>query len=636
MKKKRLLFLLPLISSFVLTSCDFLNNLMPNGPIRRSSNENETSEAMNSTNGKSPKSSSTHRHSFGAWIVTVAPTCTEYGVEERKCQECDYIETRNVIPYGHDWYDVPESEDVNYIAPQVGAYGQRTQRCSRCGETQIVSLSPIESSLSFSLAALSQDTNGRVFINVSGYFEGYKYSTAPIKWAFGLRTVTDISVGISTGDFVVGSLNPSDNDYVYLADTINTDTGYFTISFAVNEIVAGLDLDGPYQIYLGPVGSYSRYEVDAIDATNYVDEIHRFYIRNDGALDHYLSICIDKLPPFHFSNAFISRLPVDDIPENDQLWVKIGGPARDQSMSEPSLLESLNQKTPFIQFQNTNNNYYQPENSSTRATAGMVYNYSAATIDGVLFAYLNINITFMSSLNRNTTYNTHLNILSYVQNNCVMDEDFLGNQVEMPNGKLIRAFANSTGKYNDVLGVSSININNNAYGNLGFRISQPPLYSWSYNAIETGLDADANSPTTMHWDDVNVSGLKFNSTGRGITLTIPREESLFFSSNMRLELLLSVRFINRQKTGFWRQGTTEKTEIIVNGSKMEAPETDLDFSLVTQSTANDGTGNYLSYPEWYDVGLDSFSTYYDEENTIRITYLGGGYSYYICGARIVS
>lgn len=42
-------------------------------------------------------------HSFGEWQVTVAATCTEDGVETRKCSVCDKEETRPVAKLGHDY-----------------------------------------------------------------------------------------------------------------------------------------------------------------------------------------------------------------------------------------------------------------------------------------------------------------------------------------------------------------------------------------------------------------------------------------------------------------------------------------------------------------------------------------------------
>ena len=43
-----------------------------------------------------------HEHSFGEWVVTTEPTCTEMGIETRTC-ECGETETREIPALGHDW-----------------------------------------------------------------------------------------------------------------------------------------------------------------------------------------------------------------------------------------------------------------------------------------------------------------------------------------------------------------------------------------------------------------------------------------------------------------------------------------------------------------------------------------------------
>ena len=40
-------------------------------------------------------------HSYGAWTVITAPTCTEQGTERRDCVNCDHFETREVVAKGH-------------------------------------------------------------------------------------------------------------------------------------------------------------------------------------------------------------------------------------------------------------------------------------------------------------------------------------------------------------------------------------------------------------------------------------------------------------------------------------------------------------------------------------------------------
>jgi len=58
-------------------------------------------------------------HTFGAWIVTTAPTCTAQGVETRMCADCEETETRSIPALGHlnitDCGDECARPDCNFI-----------------------------------------------------------------------------------------------------------------------------------------------------------------------------------------------------------------------------------------------------------------------------------------------------------------------------------------------------------------------------------------------------------------------------------------------------------------------------------------------------------------------------------------
>ena len=82
-------------------------------------------------------------HKFGSWSTSVDATCKVGGQEKRVCETCKKEETRTTSALGHDWHDVPQESDTNYVAPQVGVAGQRTQVCARCSETQIVTIAAL-------------------------------------------------------------------------------------------------------------------------------------------------------------------------------------------------------------------------------------------------------------------------------------------------------------------------------------------------------------------------------------------------------------------------------------------------------------------------------------------------------------
>ena len=44
-------------------------------------------------------------HSFGSWEVTLEPDCVSSGAEQAVCQVCGHVETRPLLPLGHDFHD---------------------------------------------------------------------------------------------------------------------------------------------------------------------------------------------------------------------------------------------------------------------------------------------------------------------------------------------------------------------------------------------------------------------------------------------------------------------------------------------------------------------------------------------------
>lgn len=66
-------------------------------------------------------------HTFGEWVVTQEPTCTEKGVEERTCS-CGAKETREIAAKGHT-----PGEWVVTTAPTCTEKGVETQKCAVCG-----------------------------------------------------------------------------------------------------------------------------------------------------------------------------------------------------------------------------------------------------------------------------------------------------------------------------------------------------------------------------------------------------------------------------------------------------------------------------------------------------------------------
>lgn len=75
------------------------------------------------------KNSSAHTHSFGEWMVTTNPTCTETGIKTREC-DCGVTERAEISAAGHNW-------DAGKITrePTSKADGEKTYSCLICKAT---------------------------------------------------------------------------------------------------------------------------------------------------------------------------------------------------------------------------------------------------------------------------------------------------------------------------------------------------------------------------------------------------------------------------------------------------------------------------------------------------------------------
>ena len=66
-------------------------------------------------------------HSYGAWVTTKAPTCTESGIETRTCAKCGVSENRAIPATGHHY-------DAVATAPTCTERGYTTHTCA-CGDS---------------------------------------------------------------------------------------------------------------------------------------------------------------------------------------------------------------------------------------------------------------------------------------------------------------------------------------------------------------------------------------------------------------------------------------------------------------------------------------------------------------------
>ena len=113
---------------------------------------------------KAPETSEVHKHKYGDWTQTKAPTCEVAGEEERVCA-CGEKQTREVKALGHDWDEGTVTKEATCSVP-----GEKTFHCKRAGCTatkvepvlaahdlQPVSYTPAEGEVNVAISKCSKD-----------------------------------------------------------------------------------------------------------------------------------------------------------------------------------------------------------------------------------------------------------------------------------------------------------------------------------------------------------------------------------------------------------------------------------------------------------------------------------------------
>ena len=108
------------------------------------------------------------------------------------------------------------------------------------------------------------------------------------------------------------------------------------------------------------------------------------------------------------------------------------------------------------------------------------------------------------------------------------------------------------------------------------------------------------------------------------------------AKTVTFRLFLSVKTVNNEKAGFWKQGDNEKVVIKVNGNKITPPTKDINFKdagLTVDDTKASDTGA-LAVPVWIDIcSIDLLA---NAENTIDLNIVDTNYSFYFCGGGLAN
>ena len=96
-----------LTASIGLVSCGINNGFTSNSSQSSiSTPESNSSEHNNSSSSDNNSSEQSHVHTWGDWSVTLSPTCTTAGEEQRVCTSNEsHVETKAIAPMDHSWGD---------------------------------------------------------------------------------------------------------------------------------------------------------------------------------------------------------------------------------------------------------------------------------------------------------------------------------------------------------------------------------------------------------------------------------------------------------------------------------------------------------------------------------------------------
>lgn len=164
------------------------------------------------------------------------------------------------------------------------------------------------------------------------------------------------------------------------------------------------------------------------------------------------------------------------------------------------------------------------------------------------------------------------------------------------------------------------------------------LFTWSAADVKAGLSNSSATEVKDETGDVQFTAYKLGTTND--TATFKWTPSADQAGNVSFVLNFTTKSSNATNATFWATSSgSAKMSVSVDGTAKDAPTTDnpnfQDLAggadgVVDSDVADSGT---LANP--IDYALCSFTAVAGTEHTIVVTYLGGGYSFYIAGAKIV-
>ena len=150
---------------------------------------------------------------------------------------------------------------------------------------------------------------------------------------------------------------------------------------------------------------------------------------------------------------------------------------------------------------------------------------------------------------------------------------------------------------------------------------------WVKDDLTACIPNAASLTKTTYANDI--VGYKWNSaTNAKAAFTYEAAEA----GKVTFRLLLSAKKGNEANTTFWIYNNAAKTKVYLNDVEIPAPADNFNMAACTQesATAKDGTSTMME-PVWFDIAdVDLIQG----ANTIRVEFVAGSYSYFLCGAAL--
>ena len=162
------------------------------------------------------------------------------------------------------------------------------------------------------------------------------------------------------------------------------------------------------------------------------------------------------------------------------------------------------------------------------------------------------------------------------------------------------------------------------------------LKAWSSDETKAGMSNASAKEVKDETGDVQFTAYKLGTAND--TVTFKWTPTADQAGKVVFKLFFTTKAGNSTNATFWKQSATSsntKMAVAVDGTDIAAPETDVNFEdicggadgVVESDAADSGT---LANPVEYQ--LAEYNVTAGTENTVVVTYHGGGYSFYIVGA----